>query len=227
MIPDADVLGAYLQQARQRRLAARGAGMGHHLPDRVTTSPRARVATLGRFVRAWGSSPAASQPGRSLACQGPPLAARTTARMPALDTAGRVCHVSFMSAADLDVRQCLLQFVDAGIGDLGVAEVQVFELRQSPKMLQPRVADLGVGEVQLSELRQSPTERFACKIKSEYRRTRRELFSVLSRIQNIGDDLGENGRTPDWYRANHGTPGVAGQSRRPEFWCSPRSATPR
>ena len=43
-----------------------------------------------------------------------------------------------------------------------------------------------------------------------YRRTRRELFPVLSRIQNIGYDLGENGRTPAWYRANHRTPWVAG-----------------
>ena len=34
---------------------------------------------------------------------------------------------------------------------------------------------------------------FTCKIKAQYRRTRRELFPVLSRIQNIGYDLGENG----------------------------------
>ena len=47
---------------------------------------------------------------------------------------------------------------------------------------------------------------------AEYRRTRRELFPVLSRIQNIGFDLGENGRTPEWYRANHRTPWMAGQS---------------
>src|SRR5690606_39335406 len=43
-----------------------------------------------------------------------------------------------------------------------------------------------------------------------YRRTRREVFPVLSRIQNIGYELGENGRTPEWYRANHRTPWVAG-----------------
>ena len=47
--------------------------------------------------------------------------------------------------------------------------------------------------------------------RNQYRRTRRELFPALSRIQNIGYDQGENGRTPDWYRANHRTPWVAGQ----------------
>ena len=47
---------------------------------------------------------------------------------------------------------------------------------------------------------------FTCKIKSQYRRTRRKLFSVLSRIQSIGYDQGENGRTAEWYRANHRTP---------------------
>ena len=52
---------------------------------------------------------------------------------------------------------------------------------------------------------------FTCKIKSQYRRTRRELFPVLSRIQNIGYDLGENNRSPEWYRANHRTPWVPGQ----------------
>ena len=52
---------------------------------------------------------------------------------------------------------------------------------------------------------------FTCKIKAQYRRTRRELFPILSRIQNIGYHLGENGRTPGWYRANHPTPWVAGQ----------------
>ena len=52
---------------------------------------------------------------------------------------------------------------------------------------------------------------FTCKIKAQYRRTRSELFPVLSRIQNIGYDLGENNRSPEWYRANHRTPWVAGQ----------------
>ena len=58
---------------------------------------------------------------------------------------------------------------------------------------------------------------FTCKIKSQYRRTRRELFPVLSRIQNIGYDMGENGRTPEWYRANHRTPWVAGHLTAGEF----------
>ena len=52
---------------------------------------------------------------------------------------------------------------------------------------------------------------FTCKIKAQYRRTRRELSPVLSRIQNIGYDLGENGRSAEWYRANHKTPWVAGR----------------
>jgi hypothetical protein len=50
---------------------------------------------------------------------------------------------------------------------------------------------------------------FTCKIKAQYRRTRREVFPVLSRIQNIGYDQGENGRTAEWYRANHRTHWVA------------------
>jgi len=61
---------------------------------------------------------------------------------------------------------------------------------------------------------------FTCKIKSAYRRTRRELFPVLSRIQNIGYDLGKNGRTPDWYRANHRTPWVAGRLAVGKFSCA-------
>jgi hypothetical protein len=35
------------------------------------------------------------------------------------------------------------------------------------------------------------------------------VFPILSRIQNIGYEMGENGRTPEWYRANHKTPWVA------------------
>jgi hypothetical protein len=61
---------------------------------------------------------------------------------------------------------------------------------------------------------------FTCKIKAQYRRTRRELFPVLSRIQNIGYDLGENGRTPEWYRTNHRTPWVAGRSGEATFSCA-------
>jgi hypothetical protein len=50
---------------------------------------------------------------------------------------------------------------------------------------------------------------FTCKIKAQYRRSRRELFPVLSRMLNIGYELGENGRSPEWYRANHRMPWVA------------------
>lgn len=50
---------------------------------------------------------------------------------------------------------------------------------------------------------------FTCMFKARYRRTRREVFPILSRIQNIGYEMGENGRTPKWYRANHRTPWVA------------------
>jgi hypothetical protein len=50
---------------------------------------------------------------------------------------------------------------------------------------------------------------FTCQFKSGYRRTRREVFPFLSRIQNIGYEFGENGRTAEWYRTNHRTPWVA------------------
>jgi hypothetical protein len=40
---------------------------------------------------------------------------------------------------------------------------------------------------------------------------------MLSRIQNIGYEMGENGRTPEWYRANHRTPWVAGSVGAGEF----------
>ena len=43
----------------------------------------------------------------------------------------------------------------------------------------------------------------------QYRRTHREVFPIISRIQNIGYELGENGWTPEWYRKNHRTPWVA------------------
>ena len=53
---------------------------------------------------------------------------------------------------------------------------------------------------------------FTCNFRSQYQRTRKELFPVLSRIQNIGYELGENSRTAEWYRANHRTPWVAGEA---------------
>ncbi len=46
---------------------------------------------------------------------------------------------------------------------------------------------------------------FTCQFRSQYRRTRREVFPILSRMQNIGYEKGENNRTPEWYRANHRT----------------------
>ena len=46
---------------------------------------------------------------------------------------------------------------------------------------------------------------FTCPFRARYRRTRREVFPILSRVQKIGYELGENGRTPAWYRANHRT----------------------
>jgi hypothetical protein len=50
---------------------------------------------------------------------------------------------------------------------------------------------------------------FTCDFGSRYQRTGKELFPVLSRIQNIGYELAENNRTAEWYRANHRTPWVA------------------
>jgi hypothetical protein len=41
---------------------------------------------------------------------------------------------------------------------------------------------------------------------------------VLSRIQNIGYELGENGRTSEWYRANHRTPCVAEVNDQQDNW---------
>ncbi|QDU29241.1 hypothetical protein ETAA8_43480 [Anatilimnocola aggregata] len=58
---------------------------------------------------------------------------------------------------------------------------------------------------------------FTCNFRSQYQRTRKELFPVLSRIQNIGYVLGENSRTAEWYRANHRTPWVAGPYPKSSF----------
>lgn len=58
---------------------------------------------------------------------------------------------------------------------------------------------------------------FTCKFKAGYRQTRREIYPTLSRCQNIGYEKGENGRTPDWYRANHRAPFVAGELPRKEW----------
>ncbi len=47
---------------------------------------------------------------------------------------------------------------------------------------------------------------------------RREVYPILSRIQNIGYEKGENNRTPEWYLANHRTPWVARQVATAEEW---------
>lgn len=41
------------------------------------------------------------------------------------------------------------------------------------------------------------------------RGNRMELHPQLSRVQNIGFEMGENGRDPKWYRENHAVPWVA------------------
>lgn len=63
---------------------------------------------------------------------------------------------------------------------------------------------------------------FTCQFKSGYRRTRREIFPSLSRIQNIGYESGENNRSPAWYRAHHRTPWVAGDHESGE-WKFPKA----
>ncbi len=83
--------------------------------------------------------------------------------------------------------------------------------------------------VRLEQERWEPTlgrrQSIPSKIRAQYCRTRRELFLVLSRIQNIWYDLGENGRTPEWYRANHRTPWVAGKMGTGSFsWATPCAA---
>jgi hypothetical protein len=50
---------------------------------------------------------------------------------------------------------------------------------------------------------------FAHNLNRRVRGNRTELHPQLSRIQNIGYELGENGRTAEWYRANHRAPWVA------------------
>ena len=56
---------------------------------------------------------------------------------------------------NLAVRQCLLEFLHARVGDLGAVEVQLVELGQPLEVFQSSVRDLGALEAQLSELCQS------------------------------------------------------------------------
>jgi hypothetical protein len=60
---------------------------------------------------------------------------------------------------------------------------------------------------------------FTCHFKACYRHVRREVFPILSRVQNIGYELGENRRSVEWYRANHRTSWVADETVKTEaFW---------
>lgn len=58
---------------------------------------------------------------------------------------------------------------------------------------------------------------FTCNFRSQYQRTRKELFPVLSRVQNIGYELGENSRTAEWYRANQRMPWVCNRNSTSNF----------
>lgn len=51
---------------------------------------------------------------------------------------------------------------------------------------------------------------FTCHVKKKYGGRLNEVYPLLSRVQNIGYEMGENDRTPEWYRANHRTPWTAG-----------------
>ena len=46
-------------------------------------------------------------------------------------------------------------------------------------------------------------------------------FQWLSRIQNIGYEMGENGRTPEWYPANYRTPWLAESTESGKFKLHP------
>jgi len=50
---------------------------------------------------------------------------------------------------------------------------------------------------------------FTCQFRSQYRRTRREVFPILRRVQNIGYQMGENGRTP-WVVSGESPDAVGG-----------------
>ena len=51
---------------------------------------------------------------------------------------------------------------------------------------------------------------FAWHLNKQLRGDRQEIHPVLSRIQNIGYEQGENGRSAAWYRQHHRTPTFAG-----------------
>lgn len=64
---------------------------------------------------------------------------------------------------------------------------------------------------------------FTCYFRSQYRSTRKEIFPLLSRIQNIGYEQGENGRSAEWYRENHRVQWVAKNEPRASFAYATRS----
>ena len=53
---------------------------------------------------------------------------------------------------NLAVRQCLLELLDALLGDFGVGDVQLLELTQPLQIHQPSVRDFGVVEPQADQL---------------------------------------------------------------------------
>jgi len=54
---------------------------------------------------------------------------------------------------------------------------------------------------------------FAWPVNRKIRKGRLEIYPELSRVQNIGYEKGENGRSAAWYRNNHRTPFVASEIR--------------
>jgi len=50
---------------------------------------------------------------------------------------------------------------------------------------------------------------FACHLNQKVRKRRKEVYPVVSRIQNIGYNHGENGRCWQWYYEHHRSPYVA------------------
>lgn len=59
---------------------------------------------------------------------------------------------------------------------------------------------------------------FAWHVNLKIRNDRHEMHPQLSRVQNIGYQHGENGRSAKWYRDNHRTPWVSTYLRPGEWW---------
>ena len=56
---------------------------------------------------------------------------------------------------DITIWQCLLEFGDARVGDLGVVEMERLQTGQSRQMHQPRVGDLSLIEIERLQTGQS------------------------------------------------------------------------